>query len=183
MVLRMPRLVADQRATFNSNELFRRLSRESEIRYTGFKEMDDEERRAKFYTNCKSGRVQIAFVNSGTNFVLHFFPINNDSKHVSNSPPSNEYVNFDKEPGKVFLKSPFILNGVCVCWKGWVSLLHLDGMGHIEFDEERAVVEASLLPETSNLQLSKISNQKVHAQKHIASEKGSNLFDKRPRFV
>uniref|UniRef100_A0A493TUV6 Core-binding factor subunit beta n=1 Tax=Anas platyrhynchos platyrhynchos TaxID=8840 RepID=A0A493TUV6_ANAPP len=33
-----------------------------------------------------------------------------------------------------------ILNGVCVIWKGWIDLQRLDGMGCLEFDEERAQV-------------------------------------------
>lgn len=33
-----------------------------------------------------------------------------------------------------------ILNGVCVTWKGWIDLQRLDGMGCLEFDEDRAQV-------------------------------------------
>lgn len=33
-----------------------------------------------------------------------------------------------------------ILNGVCVIWKGCIDLQRLDGMGCLEFDEERAQV-------------------------------------------
>ena len=36
-----------------------------------------------------------------------------------------------------------ILNGVCVIWKGWIDLQRLDGMGCLEFDEERAQVGRS----------------------------------------
>lgn len=36
--------------------------------------------------------------------------------------------------------SRFILNGVAVIWKGSISLEKLEGMGHLEFDEERAEV-------------------------------------------
>lgn len=36
-----------------------------------------------------------------------------------------------------------ILNGVCVIWKGWIDLQRLDGMGCLEFDEERAQVRSS----------------------------------------
>lgn len=32
------------------------------------------------------------------------------------------------------------MNGVCVCWRGWVDLERLDGVGCLEFDEERAGV-------------------------------------------
>lgn len=34
-----------------------------------------------------------------------------------------------------------ILNGVCVIWKGWIDLHRLDGMGYLEYDEERAQVQ------------------------------------------
>ncbi|CDQ75816.1 unnamed protein product [Oncorhynchus mykiss] len=37
-----------------------------------------------------------------------------------------------------------ILNGVCVIWKGWIDMLRLDGMGCLEFDEERAQHEDAL---------------------------------------
>ena len=41
---------------------------------------------------------------------------------------------------QVHLKSQFILNGVCVIWRGWVDLQRLDGTGCLEFDEDRARV-------------------------------------------
>ncbi|XP_076964309.1 core-binding factor subunit beta-like isoform X3 [Callospermophilus lateralis] len=44
----------------------------------------------------------------------------------------------------VYLKAPMILNGVCVIWKGWIDLQRLDGMGCLEFDEERAQQEDAL---------------------------------------
>lgn len=37
------------------------------------------------------------------------------------------------------------MNGVCVCWRGWVDLERLDGVGCLEFDEERAAVSVSLI--------------------------------------
>uniref|UniRef100_A0A8W8KCQ0 Core-binding factor subunit beta n=2 Tax=Magallana gigas TaxID=29159 RepID=A0A8W8KCQ0_MAGGI len=42
------------------------------------------------------------------------------------------------------LKSQFIMNGVCVIWRGWIDLHRLDGIGCIEFDSERAEVEDQL---------------------------------------
>ncbi|KAL8194736.1 UNVERIFIED_CONTAM: hypothetical protein K2H54_030670 [Gekko kuhli] len=45
---------------------------------------------------------------------------------------------------QVYLKAPMILNGVCVIWKGWIDLQRLDGMGCLEFDEERAQQEDAL---------------------------------------
>ena len=41
---------------------------------------------------------------------------------------------------KVHLKSQFIMNGVCVIWRGWIDLLRLDGTARLEFDEQRASV-------------------------------------------
>ncbi|XDV28764.1 hypothetical protein PO909_031979 [Leuciscus waleckii] len=37
-----------------------------------------------------------------------------------------------------------ILNGVCVIWKGWIDLQRLDGMGCLEYDDERAQQEDAL---------------------------------------
>lgn len=44
---------------------------------------------------------------------------------------------------QVYLKAPMILNGVCVIWKGWIDIQRLDGMGCLEFDEERAQVQTT----------------------------------------
>ena len=44
---------------------------------------------------------------------------------------------------KVHLKSQFIMNGVCVIWRGWIDLVRLDGTARLEFDEQRASVRIS----------------------------------------
>ena len=184
MIFKMSRFVTDQRAVFNSNELFRRLCRESDVRYVGCRELTIEERREKFRTSCKNGRAEIAFIATGMNLSLQFFPWDLNLSTSHGNTPSIEYVNFDHEKGKVFLKAPFILNGVCVCWKGWINLNHLDGMGYVEFDEERAIIEASELPSTSGLQMlpaSDIPNPKIQATKHHASPDHQSHIDKRPR--
>jgi len=41
---------------------------------------------------------------------------------------------------QVHLKARFILNGVCVIWKGWIDCNRLDGTGCLEFDEEKSLV-------------------------------------------
>uniref|UniRef100_A0A3B5M162 Core-binding factor subunit beta n=1 Tax=Xiphophorus couchianus TaxID=32473 RepID=A0A3B5M162_9TELE len=83
-----------------------------------------------------------AFVATGTNLSLQFFPANlhGDQRQV----PSREYVDFERETGKVYLKAPMILNGVCVIWRGWIDLQRLDGMGYLEYDDERAQQEDAL---------------------------------------
>lgn len=43
------------------------------------------------------------------------------------------------------MKSHLIMNGVCVTWRGWVDLERLDGVGCLEFDEEKAAEEDALL--------------------------------------
>ncbi|KAH9362237.1 hypothetical protein HPB48_002215 [Haemaphysalis longicornis] len=37
----------------------------------------------------------------------------------------------------VHIKSSFIMNGVCVRYRGWIDLDRLDGVGCLEYDEER----------------------------------------------
>ncbi|KAI8427812.1 hypothetical protein MSG28_002208 [Choristoneura fumiferana] len=41
--------------------------------------------------------------------------------------------------------SRFIMNGVCVRWRGWIDLERLDGAGCLELDEERAGIEDAAL--------------------------------------
>ncbi|KAL1256776.1 hypothetical protein QQF64_012321 [Cirrhinus molitorella] len=138
----MPRVVPDQRSKFENEEFFRKLSRECEIKYTGFRDRPHEERQARFQNACRDGRSEIAFVATGTNLSLQFFPANlhGDQRQA----PTREYVDFERETGKVYLKAPMILNGVCVIWRGWIDLQRLDGMGCLEYDEERAQQEDAL---------------------------------------
>ena len=49
---------------------------------------------------------------------------------------------------QVHIRSPFILNGVCVRWKGYLDLERLDGVGAIEFDEETANLEDAVMRDT-----------------------------------
>lgn len=42
------------------------------------------------------------------------------------------------------IKSGFILNGVCVLWRGWLDLQRLEGFGCLEFDEYRAYLEDAM---------------------------------------
>ncbi|KAM3869927.1 core-binding factor subunit beta isoform 5-T5 [Diretmus argenteus] len=103
----MPRVVPDQRSKFENEEFFRKLSRECEIKYTGFRDRPHEERQARFQNACRDGRSEI-----------------------------------------VYLKAPMILNGVCVMWRGWIDLQRLDGMGYLEYDDERAQQEDALAQAT-----------------------------------
>ncbi|CAL1539382.1 unnamed protein product [Lymnaea stagnalis] len=145
-IFAMPRVVPDQRATFENDELFRKLRRESEIMYTTYRSRPIEEQRLRFQADCSEGHADLAFVSTGTNLQLTF-TANSWSERPEERIPTREFVNFDIEPGKVHLKSQFILNGVCVMFRGWVDLNSVRGIGCLEFDEERALVEDAILRE------------------------------------
>lgn len=139
-IFKMPRVVPDQKAKFESDELFRRLSRESEIRYTGYRERALEERQIRFQNGCREGHTEISFVASGTNLQLVFNA--NQNPYIQ-----DKECDFDKEHGKVHIKSHFIMNGVCVRFRGWLDLERLDGVGCLEYDERRAIHEDAILRE------------------------------------
>ncbi|KAK2703031.1 hypothetical protein QYM36_018427 [Artemia franciscana] len=97
LMYRVPRVVADQKSKFESDELFRRLGRESETRYVGFRDRPIEERQARFINGCKEGHTEIAVVATGTNFQLVFSPLS-----IGYSSSENlDTCDFSKEPGKV----------------------------------------------------------------------------------
>lgn len=143
---RMPRVVPDQREKFENDELFRKLSRESEVRYTGFRDRPIDERRLRLQEDCRQGHADVVFVNSGINLQL-LFETNTWSSRPEERIVSREFVDFDRDPDKVYLKSQFIMNGVCVIWKGWIDLHRLDGTAHLEYDEGRAQIEDAILRE------------------------------------
>ncbi|XP_044752516.1 protein big brother-like [Coccinella septempunctata] len=134
-LFKVPRVVPDQKAKFESDETFRRLSRESEVRYTGSRERGKEERQSRFQRELYEGHTEISFITNGMNMQLVF------------TPPTQEFnkqdkqCDFDKEPGKVHIKSSFIMNGVCVRWRGWIDLDRLEGVGCLEYDEELGAKE------------------------------------------
>lgn len=137
-IFKMPRVVPDQKSKFENDELFRRLARESEIRYTGYRERAVEERQIRFQNGCREGHTEISFVASGTNLQLVFNATQNPYVH-------DKECDFDKEHNKVHIKSYFIMNGVCVAFRGWLDLERLDGVGCLEFDERRAMHEDAIL--------------------------------------
>uniref|UniRef100_T1JHP7 Core-binding factor subunit beta n=1 Tax=Strigamia maritima TaxID=126957 RepID=T1JHP7_STRMM len=143
-IFNMPRVVSDQKTKFETDELFRRLSREGEVRYTGYRDRPLEERQMRFQNGCREGHTELAFIASGTNLQLMFRPCVNGYNTLD---PEAKEVDFDKEQGKVHIKSPFIMNGVCVRWRGWFDLERLDGIGCLEYDEERAQMEDTILRE------------------------------------
>ncbi|XP_065064796.1 core-binding factor subunit beta-like isoform X2 [Rhopilema esculentum] len=145
LMLNMTRVVPDQKTKFENDELFRKLSRESEVRYTGYRDRSHEERVSRFHADCREGRCPISFVANGTNILLFLGP---QSKEKKTEQPAKEFLDYDKEPGKAHLKSRFIMNGVCVMFKGYVDVQRLDGAGFLEYDESNSKVEEKHLRET-----------------------------------
>ncbi|XP_022661236.1 protein big brother-like [Varroa jacobsoni] len=162
-LLKIPRVVKDQKHKFDTDDLFRKLSREGEVRYTGFRDRPREERQIRFQNGVREGHTDLAFVASGTNLQLVFSPC----------PPvlgySQDYCDFTKERGKVHLRSAFIMNGVCVRWRGWVDLERLDGAGCLEFDEDRARIEDAILREQIE-----VYNQRVRQLEEIHKVHAAN---------
>jgi len=139
LVIKLPRVVPEQKSKFESDDLFRRLSRESEVRYTGYRDRPLEERQMRFQNGVREGHTEIAFIATGTNLQLVFNP----NSHLGYS--NEKECDFERERGKVHVRSHFIMNGVCVRWKGWLDLDRLDGIGCLEYDDERAQLEDLIL--------------------------------------
>ncbi|ROT66678.1 putative protein big brother-like [Penaeus vannamei] len=60
LMFKMPRVVPDQKSKFESDELFRRLARETEqVRYTGYRDRPMEERRQRFQAGVREGHTEV----------------------------------------------------------------------------------------------------------------------------
>ncbi|XP_065676558.1 protein big brother isoform X4 [Hydra vulgaris] len=127
----MARIVPDQKNKFETDELFRKLSKKSEIRYTGYRNRGHEERVVRFQTECFEGRCSVL-------------------KEKKGMIPSKEFMDFDKELGKVHLKSCFVMNGVSVIFRGYIDLQKLDGTGYLEYDDYNAKIEDTILRDAVN---------------------------------
>lgn len=133
----MPKVFKQQKEHFETSELFRRLARDSEIKYVGHKDRPLLERQRRCAEGCRTGKADIAFLSCGINLSLRFFPPEYDSPI-----PPIPYVDFEVEPGKVHFIAPLIFNGVCVNVKGYINLNKLDGSARFIYDPDRAEIEA-----------------------------------------
>lgn len=48
---------------------------------------------------------------------------------------------------QVHIKSVFIMNGVCVKFRGWLDLERLNGRGRLDYDEKTGAYEDAVLRE------------------------------------
>lgn len=67
------------------------------------------------------------------------------------------------------IKSGFILNGVCVLWRGWVDLQRLEGFGCLEFDEYRAYLEEAMLKQQIDKQQACNTGSTMNHHHHSAA--------------
>lgn len=141
----MPRVFPDQQKKFESEEVFKKLSQDSDIKYTGFKDKPHEERKQRFIQDLSEGHSILTFVSTGTNLTLLFCSKALSDDRTAEHRPSRENVDFESELGKVHLSSRFIMNGVCVKWIGWVDLETLTGKAKLVFDDQNAKIEDEVM--------------------------------------
>ena len=78
-------------------------------------------------------------------------------------------------PYQVHIKSPLVVNGVCVRWKGYFDMERLDGVACMEFDEEAAKIEDVILREqveAYNRRMKEFEEYRKAQQRHIAAFMG-----------
>ena len=64
-------LILLQQSHFKNDDFFKKISRESEVRYTGHKDLKHEERVKLFHRECHSGEdLDIAILSTGTSVKL-----------------------------------------------------------------------------------------------------------------
>ncbi|KFD56470.1 hypothetical protein M514_02574 [Trichuris suis] len=154
----MPRVVADQKSKFETDELFVSVSRPTEIVYTGLLCGNEEERRRQFLRDCfdrhlnvvRSGHTHFgcayhyrkrrlqAFLPAGLNLEL-------DISGGDDPSLAADSLNTESDPVKVFVCAHMILNGVCVRLRGWIDRITLRGTGVLEFDSIHAELERQRL--------------------------------------
>ena len=80
-------------------------------------------------------------------------------------------------PYQVHIKSPLVVNGVCVRWKGYLDMERLDGVACMEFDEEAAKIEDVILREqveAYNRRMKEFEEYRKAQQRHIAAMMGQH---------
>ncbi|XP_033102425.1 core-binding factor subunit beta-like, partial [Anneissia japonica] len=130
-------------------------------------------RQLRFQSGCREGHSEFAIISTGTNLHLQFTP-NSWGDNTAERTPTREYVDFERERGKVHLKAHFILNGVSVLWTGWIDTARLDGLGYIEFDHDTAATENKILLDTleqKNRRLREFEERQRLATLHTRQER------------
>uniref|UniRef100_A0A182TKW3 Uncharacterized protein n=1 Tax=Anopheles melas TaxID=34690 RepID=A0A182TKW3_9DIPT len=111
-IFKMPRVVPDQKSKFESDDLFKKLSRDSEVNET-----------------------------------WQVIRLPNKGLARLRQPLMIKRLTMVSATIWVHIKSHFIMNGVCVRFRGWLDMERLDGIGCLEMDEKRAAQEDAILRE------------------------------------
>ena len=143
----MPRVIPNQKERFDKDELFKKLTQDTEVKYSAYRDLQHEERKKKFIESIKEGHSYISFINTGSNLSLQFCQ-NAWSENKEDRIPTPEFVDFSRDDGKVSLHAFLIFNGVCVDWIGWIDLESLSGKAKFVFNFERAELEERLRKES-----------------------------------
>jgi hypothetical protein len=101
----MPRVFPDQQKKFETDETFKKLSQESDIKYTGFKDKSHDERKQRFLQDLSEGHSILTFIATGTNLTLLFCQKALNDDRPSELRPTRENVDFESEIGKVIMVS------------------------------------------------------------------------------
>jgi len=144
LLFKLPRVVLQQKEKFEEEDIFKKHARDGEVRYTLYRDRPVHERQAKFQAGCRDGHTEISFSSSGLVIILNWVQtVEASSPHAATN--TNSYCDFTKERGKVHICTSFILNGVCVRWRGWLCLDKLEGVGSLDLDLELVQREEQLL--------------------------------------
>jgi hypothetical protein len=85
---------------------------------------------------------------------------------IQTIPPAAQVVKILKQIlfFQIHIRSPFILNGVCVRFKGYLDLERLDGVACLEFDEATANLEDAIMRDTVEAYNRRIKDFEEHTK-------------------
>ena len=63
LLFKLPRIVPDQKEKFEGEDIFKKHSRDGEVRYTLYRDRPVHERQAKFQSGCRDGHTEIVRFN------------------------------------------------------------------------------------------------------------------------
>merc|ERR1711981_188029 len=163
---KIPRVLPykDQKEKFETDDFFKKLTRESEVRFTAFRDRPIHERIAKFNHSIREGTVELSVLSNGFIFALVWDPVENS--YINPNEYKATRIDFNKERGKVFLDSPLIVNGLCVRWKGYINMEKLDGVGGFRFDEEFARIEDMAMQQIVECNKGMVRDLEEQGQRH-----------------
>lgn len=163
---KIPRVLPykDQKEKFETDDFFKKLTRESEVRFVAFRDRPIHERIAKFNHSIREGNVELSVLSNGFLYALVWDPVENS--YINPNEYKATRIDFNKERGKVFLDSPLIINGLCVRWKGYINMEKLDGVGGFRFDEEFARIEDMAMQQIVECNKGMVRDLEEQGQRH-----------------